>query len=93
MGESLIWEVGEANGELVCFWFGVWRGDARRWGKLCRLAVWDVSGVGWRVSALVGVVGCGSNQGWFGGWWVAWVGRFYRGCVWGVWVGVGGSRR
>ena len=36
LGEYLIWEVGEANGELVCFWFGVWRGDARRWRELCR---------------------------------------------------------
>ena len=36
LGESLIWEMGEANGKLVCFWFGVWRGDARRWRKLCR---------------------------------------------------------
>ena len=43
-----------------------WRGGVWRQRGLCRLAVWDVSGVGWRVSALVGVVGCGSNQGWFG---------------------------
>ena len=28
--ESLVWEVGEADGELVCCWFGVCRGRARR---------------------------------------------------------------
>ena len=56
-------------------------------------AVWGVLGVGWRVYEWVGMVGFGSSQGWFGGWWVAWVGRFYHGCVWDVLLGLGGSRR
>ena len=32
--ESLVWEVVEANGVLVCCWFGVRREDARRGRRL-----------------------------------------------------------
>ena len=32
--ESLVWEVVEANGEMACCWFGMRRGDARRWKRL-----------------------------------------------------------
>ena len=33
-------------------------------------AVWGVLGVGWRLYGWGDMVGCGSSQGWFGGWWV-----------------------
>ena len=56
-------------------------------------AVWGALGVGWRVCGWVDMVGCGNCQGWFGGWQVAWVGQMYLGWVWGVLLGLGGSRR
>ena len=45
------------------------------------VAVWAALGVGWQVCELVDMVGCGSCQGWFGGWQVACVGQLYLGCV------------
>ena len=40
LGEALVWEVSEPNGELVCFWFSYWREHVRRWGRLwCWLLV------------------------------------------------------
>ena len=55
-------------------------------------AVWAVRGVGWCECELAGLVGCGSSQEWFGGWWVELVGRFYQCCVWDGWLGASGSR-
>ena len=50
MGESLVWEVGEADGELVCFWFSVWRKHVRRWERLRR---WLLVGWWWLVVTVV----------------------------------------
>ena len=43
LGESLIWEVGEADGELVCCWFGVWREHVRHGRRLWRWLVKQAS--------------------------------------------------
>ena len=67
-------------GMRVCWRRGLGGGCVRRVGG--GLAVVWVGG---------GMVGCGSGQGWFGGWWLAWVDQLYRGCAWGVSLGWSGN--